>query len=450
MADIGTVVRTYAAADRASAERSFMLERRQAADRGWEPRSRQWRSEGREYVLTVVYETETSAAPASGHVLPQRGQLAPSEAPRAVPWDSHRAQARNADRLMLETLDLHCAGEPLRLIRSGYPEVPSLSINERRQWALDHADYVRKLLTFEPRGHRHMSAAVLLPPYRDDADIAVLFMHNDGYGTMSGHGIIALTQGLIEEGLYPATTPSTQIRWETPAGLVVSTAEVHVGRSGEPLVRTVRYDNVPAYLHADRLSLRPHGVRLFGAAAERKGLSVQLAFGGAYYGIVDVAELGMRVVPEHVELLARAGAAITDALRRDHSPTHPTDASLGFVSGTILVDSNPGSAPDGLARDASIRTAAVSADAQVDRSPSGLGTSAILAARYALGASEVGDELISAGITGEAFVARIEGTAMLGDRDAVSTSVQGHGYVTGHHTYLIDDRDPLAGGFLLR
>ena len=191
-------------------------------------------------------------------------------------------------------------------------------------------------------------------------------------------------------------------------------------------------------------------MRLFGAAAERKGLGVQLAFGGAYYGIVDVAELGMRVVPEQVDALARAGAAITEALRRDHAPTHPTDARLDFVGGTVLVDSDPGSSPDGLAREATIRTVTVFADTEVDRSPSGSGTSAILATRYALGGAEVGDELISAGITGEAFVARIEGTTGLGDREAIRVSVQGRGFVTGHHTYLVDDRDPLASGFLLR
>mgnify|MGYP000090184142 CR=1 FL=1 len=96
----------------------------------------------------------------------------------------------------------------------------------------------------------------------------------------------------------------------------------------------------------------PRGVRLFGAAAERKGLAVQLAFGGAYYGIVDVAELGMRVVPEQIEQLTRAGAAITESLRRDHTPTHPIHESLSFVYGTILVDSDPASSPDGLAGDA--------------------------------------------------------------------------------------------------
>jgi proline racemase len=191
-------------------------------------------------------------------------------------------------------------------------------------------------------------------------------------------------------------------------------------------------------------------VRLFGAAAERKALNVQLSFGGAYYGIVDVAELGMRVVPEQIDALGRAGAAITEALRLDYAPAHPTDPSLGFIYGTIIVDSDPATSPDGRAHDATIRNVAVFADAEVDRSPCGSGTSALLAARFELGASEIGDEIVNAGITGESFRGRIEGTVRLGDREAVITSIQGQGFVTGYHRFVIDERDPLGEGFLLR
>jgi proline racemase len=158
----------------------------------------------------------------------------------------------------------------------------------------------------------------------------------------------------------------------------------------------------------------------------------------------------MRVVPDQIEQLTRAGAAIAEALRRDHSPTHPLDESLGFVYGTIIVDSDPSSAPDGLAREATMRNVTVFADAEVDRSPCGSGTSALLAARWALGASEAGDTIVNAGITGESFVARVEGTTTLGDHDAVITSVQGNGYVTGHQRFVLDERDPLGQGFLLR
>jgi proline racemase len=443
------VIRTYAAADRASAERSFQRERQQAASRGWEPRSRRWRVEGNEQVLRVVYEIGASEL-AETDDEPRSSRAAEMSQSRPVPWSADQARLRDEGRISLETLDLHCAGEPLRLIRSGYPVVPQTPINERRAWVQQHADHLRQLLMFEPRGHRDMYGAVLLPPHRDDADVAVLFMHNEGYSTMCGHGIIALTQGLIEEGLYPATTPTTVIRWETPAGLVVATARVQIGDGGAPVVDGVRFVNVPSYLHADRLAMRPRGVRLFGAAAERKGLSVQLSFGGAYYGIVDVAELGMRVVPEQIESLTRAGAAITAVLRRDHTPEHPSDDSLGFVYGTILVDSDPRTSPDGLAGGATIRNLTVFADAEVDRSPCGSGTSALLAARYALGASDVGDELINASITGETFSARIEDTTTLGDHEAVITSVEGQGFVIGHQRYVVDERDPLGAGFLLR
>ena len=367
-----------------------------------------------------------------------------------MPWSEARARERDAGRQRIETLDMHSGGEPLRLIRSGFPDVPYLPIEERRVWVRDHADQLRRTLLFEPRGHRDMVGALLLEPYRDDADIAVLFMHDDGYGSMSGHAIIALTHALIEEGLYPAVRPKTTIAWETPAGLVSATAEVHEGLSGEPVVDAVRFVNVPAYLHATNITVRPRGVRLFGAAAERKGLSVQLAYGGAYYGIVDVAELGLRVAPEHIDGLTRAGAAINAVLRRDHTPEHPVERTLGLVHGTIIVDSDPASSPDERARGATIRSLTVFGDAQVDRSPNGSGTSAILAARHALGASSIGEEIINAGITGEVFRARVEGVAMIGGRDGVITSVEGQGFVTGRHSYILDERDPLAEGFMLR
>jgi proline racemase len=497
-----SVVRTYAARDRETAEQSYTDERLAARERGWLPVSRFWRSQGSDQVLTVVYgltwddvsvaalaavppvelagaalaDVEAASSfdfeaassfdfeaagrrpkiegtarhwtvAATGSVLSRSVPSPNGSAP--VPWDEERARRRDASRRQVTTLDIHCAGEPLRLIRTGFPEVPQAPILERRRWAIEHADDVRRMVMHEPRGHRDMYGAVLLPPARPDADIAVLFMHNEGFSTMCGHGIIALTHGLIEEGLYPAAQPTTTIRWETPAGLVTATAEVRAGADGEPIVRAVRFVNVPAYLHADRIVVRPRGVRLTGAAAQRRALTVHLAFGGAYYGIVDASDVGLRVVPEQASALRDVGAAITEELRRDHAPSHPLDPSLGFVYGTIIVDGDPATSPDGRARDATIRNVTVFADAEVDRSPCGSGTSALLAARHAAGASDIGDELVNAGITGEAFLARVEGTTRIGEHAGVITSVQGRAFVTGRHTFIRDERDPLADGFLL-
>ncbi|MFN8519670.1 MAG: proline racemase family protein [Chloroflexota bacterium] len=352
--------------------------------------------------------------------------------------------ARARSRATIETIDLHAGGEPIRLVRSGYPRVPLAPILERRRWVREHADDVRRALMLEPRGHRDMYGAVLLPPHRDDADIAVLFMHNEGYSTMCGHGIIALTTALVEEGLYPASVPQTVIRWETPAGLVTATATTETAEDGHVEVTGVRFVNVPAYLHARDLVVRVPGVGLAG------GVGVQLAFGGAYYGIVDAADLGLRVAPQAIEELTRAGAAITDVLRREHAPEHPLEPDLGFVYGTIIIDLDPGTSPDGRAADATLRNVTVFADAEVDRSPCGSGTSALLAWLHGTGRMAVGDEIANASITGEVFGGRVEGATRLGDRFAISTSVSGTGYVTGYHTFVVDERDPLGDGFLLR
>ena len=137
-------------------------------------------------------------------------------------------------RLTLQTIDLHCGGEPLRLITTGYPPVPMGTVLERRRWVAAASGPVRRTVVLEPRGHRDMYAAVLLPPGRPDADLTVLFMHNEGYSTMCGHGTIALATALVEEGLFPATEPETVIRFEAPAGVVTATRPYAAARAGRP------------------------------------------------------------------------------------------------------------------------------------------------------------------------------------------------------------------------
>ncbi len=396
-------------------------------------------------------EPEAEPEPQSYQPAPEPEAEAEPEAEpeaEAEPQSSERPTGRRS-RLVVQTMDLHAAGEPLRIIRSGFPDVPNLPVLERRKWVMQNADEIRRALMFEPRGHRDMYGAILLPPHSDSADMTVLFMHNEGYSTMCGHGIIAITTGLIEEGLFPATQPVTTIRYEVPAGVVAANAATLRLDDGTWAVRGVRFTNVPAYLAAQGLAVVPEGVKLHGTAAQYGALSVDLAFGGAYYGIVSAAELGLRVVPDQAEALRRAGAAITDVLRRDHTPSHPTDADLSFVYGTIIVDLDPRSAPDGRSPDAHIRNVTIFADAELDRSPCGSGTSAILAQLHARGRLAVGQEIVNAGITGEHFLGRVEAETALGPYRAVSTSIAGTAYLTGYSTFIVDSRDPLGDGFLL-
>nr|MBA2254304.1 proline racemase family protein [Chloroflexota bacterium] len=158
--------------------------------------------------------------------------------------------------LTLETLDLHCGGEPLRWIRSGFPAIPDAPILERRRWVREHADHIRRIAMYEPRGHRDMYGAFVLPPHRPDADLAVLFMHNEGYSTMCGHGTIALAAALVEQGFVVAEVPETVIRFEAPAGLISASVASSVDpTSGLPSVSGVRFTNVPSYLAASDLRL---------------------------------------------------------------------------------------------------------------------------------------------------------------------------------------------------
>jgi proline racemase len=458
------VIRTYRGQDRRAAEEAYRIDAAQAAKASWFPVAHRWVDDWNGSALSVVFElregslgatasppaTSPAAQPSAAGQPTVAGQPGPQPAD-ATPQPSRppSAAARAHARTTMQAIDLHCAGEPLRLIRTGFPQVPHAPILERRRWVHDNADVARRIAIFEPRGHRDMYGAILLPPFRPDADVAVLFMHNEGYSTMCGHGIIALTTALIEERLFPVASVETTIRFEAPAGLVTARAQVRAdGRAG-PEVERVRFTNVPSYLAARDIPLRPEGIELAGPVATTGMLRADLAFGGAYYGIVAAADLGLRVIPAQLERLRRAGAAITDLLRRQQRPIHPTDPDLSYVYGTIIVDEVPASSPDGRARDADIRNVTIFADAEVDRSPCGSGTSALLAQRLARGRVTPGQDLVNAGITGESFRGRVEGPAMLGTQDAVETSVEGSAYVTGYPQLIVDDRDPLGEGFLL-
>jgi proline racemase len=343
--------------------------------------------------------------------------------------------------LTIQALDLHCGGEPLRLITAGFPPVPHAPILERRRWVREHADRVRRVAMYEPRGHRDMYGAVLLPPYRDDADLAVLFMHNEGYSTMCGHGTIALAAALVEEGLFPATEPETTIRFEAPAGLVVARVETRRAAGGGLEAGEVRFANVPAYLAARDVELPVDAGTVVPEAAPRERLVVDVAFGGAYYGIVDASQIGVTVDAANTDALTRAGAAITDVLRRHHTPTHPTDADLSFIYGTILVERTSAT---------EWRNVTVFAEAEVDRSPCGSGTSALLAQAVERQTLRVGEEIRNESLTGAVFGGRVDGETSLGPHRAYATTVSGRGFVTGYHTFVVDERDPLGEGFLLR
>lgn len=330
---------------------------------------------------------------------------------------------------VLSTIDSHTAGEPLRVITGGLPPIPGGTMLERRRYMLEHLDDVRQILMYEPRGHHGMYGAVLTPPVSPDADLGVLFMHNEGYSTMCGHGIIALTTMVLETGMLHKEGTEPTVSFDTPAGKVIARAAMDGGR-----VASVAFENVPSYVHKVGVPVPVPGLGT---------VSADIVFGGAFYAFVRAEELGLRVRPDQVPKLQEAMYAIKAHIEQKMDVRHPLEPELRDIYGVIFYDK-----PDQPGSD--WRNVCVFADQQIDRSPCGTGTCARLAHLHFLGAMKPGDSFVHESIIGTRFVGRILGLTSVGPYPAIVPEVRGSARITGFHQFVVDPTDPLPGGFLLR
>ena len=332
---------------------------------------------------------------------------------------------------VITTIDAHAAGEPLRIITGGLPELQGDTILERRRHMQLHFDHIRRALMWEPRGHRDMYGCVLTQPVTPEADLGVLFMHNEGYSTMCGHGVIALVTTLLNTGALPAKGQHTPVNLDTPAGLVRATA--HLDNSGH--VENVSFLNVPSFLYASDVELE---VSAYGR------LTVDVAFGGAFYAFIPAAQLGLSVTPEQANRLAVAGDMITKAVNIALQVRHPLEEDLGFLYGTIFT----GPPEDQVHHS---RNVCIFANAEVDRSPTGTGVSGRVALHYAKGEITDGQQIIIESILGavSTFGGRVAGHAQVGPYQAVIPEISGRAFITGRHEFVIDPSDELGRGFLL-
>jgi trans-L-3-hydroxyproline dehydratase len=331
----------------------------------------------------------------------------------------------------ITTLDAHAAGEPLRIVIAGLPPLEGATILERRRFMRDHYDHVRRALMWEPRGHYNMYGCVLTAPVTPQADLGVIFLHNEGYSTMCGHGVIALVTALIESGAMAAQGPQTPITLDTPAGLVQAVA--HLGEDGR--VARVAFQNVPSFVYAHDLAIELPSYGRF---------SVDVAFGGAFYAIVPAERVGLQVAPEQTAQLVAAGEAIKRAVNAALPIRHPFEEDLGFLYGTILTGP-----PEDPAHHS--RNICVFANAEVDRSPTGTGVSARLALHHARGELADDQPIVIESILGSAsaFGGRVVGRAQVSTYPAVIPEVSGTAFITGRHEFILDPRDVTGQGFLL-
>ena len=328
----------------------------------------------------------------------------------------------------LRTLDYHTGGEPLRIVTAGLPEPAGTTILERRRYMRENLDAYRRFLVWEPRGHADMYGAVMVPPATPDGDVGVLFLHNEGYSTMCGHGIIALVTAGLEHDLFKVADPDA-IRIDTPAGRITARAE----RDGAGRIESVSFTNVASFVVEPRVTV------------EAGGLTVDctIAFGGAFYAYVDAGPLGFRLVAEEATDVIRLGQQITDAVNARCDISHPDgDGDLNFLYGTIFVREDE--------RPLHSRNACVFAQCELDRSPTGTGVSGRAAIHHARGDIGLGQELVIDSIIGSTFRVRCLENTLVGGIPAVVPEVTGSAFMTGEHRFVIDQRDSLGKGFFVR
>ena len=342
---------------------------------------------------------------------------------QGLEWQPPEGQHR------VQTIDAHTGGEPFRVILSGYPELEGSTILERRRSALEHHDALRTALMWEPRGHADMYGCVLVPPQTAGADFGILFLHNEGYSTMCGHGIIAITTVVLESGMLQSTGPETEVRIDTPAGLVVARGKMEGGR-----VTSVAFTNVPSFV-----LLADQAVQVQGLGTVR----YDVAYGGAFYAYVDATEVGVTLGPESFQQLIDKGMAIKRAVMAAGGITHPFEQDLSFLYGTIFTG-----VP--LSDGADSRNVCIFAEGEVDRSPTGTGVSARAAIHHARGEFEVGEEMVIESIIGSRFKVRVLEETEFGPFPAVIPEVEGSASITGRNEFVIDSDDPLRDGFILR
>ncbi len=327
----------------------------------------------------------------------------------------------------LTAIDMHTGGEPLRVLVDGLPEIKGRTILEKRRFFRKHLDHIRTGTMWEPRGHADMYGAVITEPVTKDGDFGVIFMHNEGYSTMCGHAIIALTRMVIEMGIIKKQGAEVVLNIDAPPGRIVSRAWMSNGK-----VERIEFRNVPSFVlfAGEQLELEP-------------GLSIpfDVAYGGAFYAFVE--DVGIDLQKEYANELIQLGRKIKQLVSEKFRILHPFDDDLSFLYGTIFTGKPHDSANHS-------RNVCVFADGELDRSATGSGVSARAAIHHARGDLQPGEWITIESILGTKMEVRIAETTSYGPHRAVLPEVSGRAYFSGRSEFWFDPEDPLKEGFIIR
>ncbi|MFE9106612.1 proline racemase family protein [Actinomadura geliboluensis] len=327
----------------------------------------------------------------------------------------------------ITAVDSHTEGMPTRVVTGGVPPLPGATMAERRDHAVRHLDGLRRFLVDEPRGHSAMSGAILQPPARPDADWGVVYIEVSGFLPMCGHGTIGVATVLVETGMVPVTEPETVVRLDTPAGLVEARVAVRDGAAEHVTLR-----NVASF------ALRRDAVVAVPGLGD---VRYDLAYGGNFYAITDLAPLGLPFDRARKDDILKAGLAVMAAINDTDPPVHPADPLIAGCKHVQFL------APGSTARHS--RNAMAIHPGWFDRSPCGTGTSARMAQLHARGELPLHTDFVNESFIGTRFTGRLVGTADVAGVPAVVPEFTGRAWITGTATYLLDPADPFPEGFVL-
>lgn len=330
----------------------------------------------------------------------------------------------------IQCIDMHTGGEPLRVVVKGFPELTGNGILEKRNYAKENLDHLRKALMWEPRGHADMYGCLLTEPNDDNAHFGIIFIHNEGYSTMCGHAVIAISKLAVEMNWVEVVESETEVVIDAPCGRIFSYIKIKNGK-----VIGSRFHCVPSFVIA------------LGESVDVKGfgkINYDLAFGGAFYAYVDADAIGLELSGENYDQIIKAGMEIKHAVMANSDRiVHPVEGDLSFLYGTIFISQKS-------SRRADNRNVCIFANGEVDRSPTGSGVSGRMAIHHARGELKIGEKMKIESIVGSVFTGSIVKEVDFGAFKAVIPEVEGDAYVTGYHTFLIDPDDPFKEGFFLR
>ena len=329
----------------------------------------------------------------------------------------------------IHVISAHAEGEVGDVIVGGVAPPPGETLWEQSRF-IARDQTLRNFVLNEPRGGVFRHVNLLVPPKNPAAQAAFIIMEPEDTPPMSGSNSICVATVLLDGGILPMVEPVTEFVLEAPGGLVRVRAECRDGKAERIFVQ-----NLPSFAADLAVPLEVAGLGT---------RTVDTAFGGDSFVMVDAAAMGFALVPDEAHDIAVLGARITKAATEVlgfHHPTNPDWRHYSFClfAGAVTRDAN------GLHAGAAVAIQ----PGKVDRSPTGTALSARMAVLHARGQMGQGDRLTTRSLIGSTFAGRILGTTKVGNIAAILPEISGRGWITGIHQHMLDPSDPWPQGYRL-